>query len=96
MLRRQSRVLLSSIAVNLDSQGLEPGALAVRIVIEDDGPGIPEADFERVFAPFVRLEESRSRETGASGSAWRSRARSCAATAATLSSPTANKAACGS
>jgi signal transduction histidine kinase len=46
---------------------LEPGALAVRIVIDDDGPGIPEADFERVFAPFVRLEESRSRETGGIG-----------------------------
>jgi signal transduction histidine kinase len=39
----------------------------VRIVIEDDGPGIPEADFERVFAPFVRLEESRSQETGGIG-----------------------------
>jgi signal transduction histidine kinase len=38
-----------------------------RIVIDDDGPGIPEADFERVFAPFVRLEESRSRETGGIG-----------------------------
>ena len=46
---------------------LEPAAVAVRIVIEDDGPGIPEADFERVFAPFVRLEESRSRETGGIG-----------------------------
>jgi signal transduction histidine kinase len=42
-----------------------PGALAV--VIEDDGPGIPEAEFERVFAPFVRLEESRSPETGGIG-----------------------------
>ncbi|MGH6945491.1 MAG: sensor histidine kinase, partial [Geminicoccaceae bacterium] len=38
-----------------------------RVVIEDDGPGIPEADFERVFAPFVRLEESRSLETGGIG-----------------------------
>jgi signal transduction histidine kinase len=37
------------------------------IAIEDDGPGIPEADFERVFAPFVRLEESRSQETGGIG-----------------------------
>ncbi len=46
---------------------LEPAAVAVRIVIEDDGPGIPEADFERVFAPFVRLEESRSRDTGGIG-----------------------------
>jgi signal transduction histidine kinase len=39
----------------------------MRIVIDDDGPGIPEADFERVFAPFVRLEESRSQETGGIG-----------------------------
>ena len=39
----------------------------VQIVIEDDGPGIPEVDFERVFAPFVRLEESRSPETGGMG-----------------------------
>jgi signal transduction histidine kinase len=37
------------------------------IVVEDDGPGIPEADFERVFAPFVRLETSRNRATGGVG-----------------------------
>uniref|UniRef100_UPI003565AB72 ATP-binding protein n=1 Tax=Rhodosalinus sp. TaxID=2047741 RepID=UPI003565AB72 len=35
-----------------------------RVVIEDDGPGLPEGDLERVFDPFVRLETSRSRETG--------------------------------
>nr|WP_240458013.1 ATP-binding protein [Halomonas socia] len=37
------------------------------IVIRDHGPGIPEAQRERVFAPFVRLEPSRSRNTGGSG-----------------------------
>jgi signal transduction histidine kinase len=46
---------------------LEAGADEWRIVIDDDGPGIPEADFERVFAPFVRLEESRNPETGGVG-----------------------------
>jgi signal transduction histidine kinase len=40
---------------------------AFQIAIDDDGPGIPEADFERVFAPFVRLEESRSQDTGGIG-----------------------------
>jgi signal transduction histidine kinase len=46
---------------------LDRGPQALQIVIDDDGPGIPEADRERVFAPFVRLEESRSRETGGIG-----------------------------
>ena len=46
---------------------LEQGPDALAVVIDDDGPGIPEAEFERVFAPFVRLEESRSPETGGIG-----------------------------
>jgi signal transduction histidine kinase len=40
---------------------------ALYIIIDDDGPGIPEADWERVFEPFVRLETSRNRETGGVG-----------------------------
>ncbi len=39
----------------------------VAIVIDDDGPGIAESQLERVFEPFVRLDESRSRETGGVG-----------------------------
>jgi len=35
--------------------------------IEDEGPGIPEAEREKVFAPFYRIEGSRSRETGGFG-----------------------------
>ena len=46
---------------------LECSAGDFTIVIDDDGPGIPEEDQERVFGPFVRLEESRSRETGGIG-----------------------------
>lgn len=37
------------------------------IEITDDGPGIPEAELERVFEPFYRLERSRNRETGGTG-----------------------------
>ena len=44
---------------------LSPGAL--EILVDDDGPGISDADRERVFAPFVRLESSRNRETGGVG-----------------------------
>lgn len=37
------------------------------ITVDDEGPGIPEVEFERVFAPFFRLEGSRSRSTGGVG-----------------------------
>jgi signal transduction histidine kinase len=36
-------------------------------VVEDDGPGIAEDDLQRVFEPFVRLEESRNRDSGGMG-----------------------------
>jgi len=39
----------------------------VEIVIEDDGPGIPDDAAEQVFAPFFRIENSRNPETGGVG-----------------------------
>ncbi len=38
-----------------------------RILIKDDGPGIPEDEIERVFEPFYRAEKSRNRDTGGVG-----------------------------
>ena len=40
---------------------------AFEIVVEDEGPGIPDADQVRVFEPFVRLESSRNSDTGGTG-----------------------------
>lgn len=42
-------------------------ASEARVDIDDRGPGIPEAELERVFEPYVRLEASRARHTGGSG-----------------------------
>jgi two-component system, OmpR family, sensor kinase len=42
------------------------GRLAV-VEVDDDGPGLPDAELERVFEPFYRTERSRNRETGGIG-----------------------------
>jgi signal transduction histidine kinase len=39
----------------------------IRIVVDDEGPGIPAAEIGKVFEPFYRVEQSRSRETGGTG-----------------------------
>lgn len=69
-LRRALRNLLENAAIHGGRAvarvvRVEGGCVAV--VVEDTGPGVPEGEQERVFEPFVRLEESRSRDTGGTG-----------------------------
>jgi len=49
-----------------DVQITDSGA-GYEIVVEDEGPGIPEDERLRVFEPFVRLESSRNTATGGTG-----------------------------
>lgn len=68
-LRRAIRNLLDN-AVKYGkaaSVAIQTTPKTIDIIIDDEGPGIPEQELSRVFDPFYRLEESRSRETGGVG-----------------------------
>ncbi len=43
------------------------GPHVCRIDVEDDGPGIPEGVWDRIFTPFMRLDDSRTRASGGHG-----------------------------
>ncbi len=70
-------VALRRMAGNLIDNALRYGSAAqisvakaaghIEMRVDDNGPGIPEADREAVFEPFYRLETSRNRATGGSG-----------------------------
>lgn len=73
-----SRVQLSRLLTNLAdnarrhtrttvsvSVAVEGGT--VELAVDDDGPGIPEADRERVFERFTRLDDARARHDGGTG-----------------------------
>lgn len=70
-------VALKRLVSNLVENALKYGAAArarvypedgmAIIEIDDDGPGVPPTELERVFEPFYRGEPSRNRETGGIG-----------------------------
>ncbi|MGV8883543.1 MAG: sensor histidine kinase [Rhodoglobus sp.] len=49
----------SRVSLSLTSRGV--------IVVDDDGPGIPQSERERIFERFVRLDDARARDAGGSG-----------------------------
>ncbi|PTA67765.1 sensor histidine kinase [Deinococcus arcticus] len=69
---------LKQVLINLVSNALKAGAQTitlrsarlgneVRLSVQDDGPGIPADQLERLFDRFYRLEDSRSRDQGGAG-----------------------------
>jgi signal transduction histidine kinase len=47
--------------------GVQTSGGTVTVTIDDDGPGIAEADRERIFERFTRLDESRTGDRGGAG-----------------------------
>ncbi|MDX3224447.1 HAMP domain-containing sensor histidine kinase [Streptomyces sp. ME19-01-6] len=73
-----SRVQLSRLLTNLTdnarrharttvSIGVAVRDGRVELSVDDDGPGIPEPDRERVFERFTRLDDARARQDGGTG-----------------------------
>ena len=46
---------------------VEQNAAETRIVVRDHGPGLPQAELERIFEPFYRVAQSRTRDSGGDG-----------------------------
>ncbi|MBV8686969.1 MAG: HAMP domain-containing protein [Alphaproteobacteria bacterium] len=69
LLRRALRNLVDNALAYAGNASLrvEQDEAEVRLIVEDEGPGIPEERMDEVLEPFRRLEESRSRESGGAG-----------------------------
>ena len=62
LLRNAVRYGKSAVALSLSEvEGF------VQVVVDDDGPGIPAEERERVLQPFARIEADRDRDTGGAG-----------------------------
>ncbi|HMB69447.1 MAG TPA: ATP-binding protein, partial [bacterium] len=72
-LLKQLVVNLLENAVKFTSEGgevrirIEPEASAVRLLVEDNGPGIPEGHLDAIFERFYQVDGTDSREHGGSG-----------------------------
>jgi signal transduction histidine kinase len=71
---RQLTQVVRNLADNAQRHASTRVAVSVRregdelvLVVDDDGPGIPEADRERIFERFTRLDEARGRAAGGAG-----------------------------
>ena len=69
-LHRALQNLVSNAMRHAESQvslSYQLGSQRCRIDVEDDGPGVPQSAWSRIFTPFTRLDDSRTRASGGHG-----------------------------
>lgn len=64
VLRNAVRYSPAGAAVSVSVHAAES---VVQIAVRDRGPGVPDADLQRIFEPFYRVAESRDRDSGGEG-----------------------------
>jgi signal transduction histidine kinase len=57
----------TAVDVGLEIADSPTGDPVVHLVVDDDGPGVPRADRQRVFERFTRLDDGRARDRGGAG-----------------------------
>jgi two-component system sensor histidine kinase RstB len=62
LLRNAVRYARSEVSLELSDEGDQ-----VKVTVQDDGPGIPEEQRDKVLQPFTRLDKDRSRQNGGAG-----------------------------
>jgi signal transduction histidine kinase len=62
-----ARHAATAVDVHVDAAGSPTGTPVVHLAIDDDGPGIPVADRQRIFDRFTRLDDGRARDRGGAG-----------------------------
>ncbi|MFD7029201.1 sensor histidine kinase [Streptomyces sp. NPDC059917] len=67
LLDNAQRHARTGITVSVSACAAGGGAGSAVVEVHDDGSGVPEADRERIFTRFTRLDASRSRDAGGTG-----------------------------
>jgi two-component system sensor histidine kinase CpxA len=71
LIRALSNLLRNAIRYGADAGPIRIHAIrqedSITITITDCGPGVPEADLQKIFDAFYRVDASRNRQTGGSG-----------------------------
>lgn len=67
LLDNAARHAATSVAVSLTTITGDDEHEVVKLTVDDDGPGVPTDDRERIFERFVRLDDARERDRGGAG-----------------------------
>ncbi|MEG9531303.1 envelope stress sensor histidine kinase CpxA [Mannheimia indoligenes] len=62
LVRNAQKYANQIIAISIDMQDKK-----LILVVEDDGKGVPEDEYENILKPFYRVDKARTRETGGTG-----------------------------